>query len=216
MNKLYQQAFEQNWDDEYKNLRAMRKHLSAWFKRLFYEEQKRRQPRKRVHFAPLPDVVQQGITDEVKSSPMWAEMVRLTAEVDAGQDHREKYLKRLASQVEMKPEPNVMHYLATASSYCYGSQGYGAMKYARGNLEPFLDMLVAHGFDAHIRQTNYRRGAGMFAIDHCNYELWANCPEWMFDAARRCLTLGDAVSSMKRRGINPLVYNPFLPDSCRL
>jgi len=216
IESLYREAYTRGWDDEYDSLRAMREHLSAWFKRLIYEEQKRRQPRKRVHFAPLPDHVRQPMLDEVKSSSMWAEMVRLQAHVEAGKDRQEKLLTHMAPGIELKPDLDFMQVLETSSSYTYGSQGYGAMKYAKGFLEPLLDMLVAHGFDAHIRQTNYGRGKGMFAIDHCDYELWANCPKWMFDAAHRCLSLADAVASMKRRCINPLVYNPFLPDSCRL
>jgi hypothetical protein len=213
---LYQVVFNRDWDDEYKSLHDMRKQLQDQCDERLHAERKKRQPRKRVHFDPLPEDVVKAIVDDIKSSPMFLEVERLEAEVEREKTEREKYLDFAAGKIGMEPDPNAMHRLQGSTSLSYGSQGYGAMKYARGVLEPLLDMLEGHGFDAHIQSTNHRRGTGTFAIDHCDYELWANCPDWMFDAAHRGLSLADAVASMKRRCINPLVYNPFLPDDCRL
>jgi hypothetical protein len=213
---LYQVAFERNWNDEYKSLHSMRKQLQDQCDERIHAEHKKRQPRKRVHFDELPEGVAKAIVDDIKASPMYVELERLEAEVDQERKERDGYLDFASDKIKMEPNPNAMNWLKTSSSCSYGSQGYGAMKYAKGVLEPLLDMLLAHGFEAHIRQTNHHRGMGAFAIDHCEYELWANCPPWMFDAAHRCLSLADSIASLKRRCINPLVYNPFLPDECRL
>ena len=215
-NMSYAAIYDRNWTDEYESLRAMRQKLQSQFDEMQRAEQRRRQPRKKKNFDPLPVEVQEEMVKEIKSSAMWAEVERLEAEIKREKKDREKLLETFAPHVEMKPDKGRMCRLKTSSSCTYASQGYGAMKYAKGILEPLLDMLVAHGFEAYIRQTNYHRGTGRFAVDHCDYELWANCPPWMFDAACRQLSLADAVASMKRRCINPLVYNPFLPESCRL
>ena len=91
---------------------------------------------------------------------------------------REKLLETMAPSVKMEPNPGVFYRLQTATSLSYGSQGYGAMKYAKGSLEPLGDMLVVLGFQAHISQGNFHRGRGTFTVDHADYELWANCPPW--------------------------------------
>jgi hypothetical protein len=214
-NVLYKSVFEQNFNDEHESLRAMRNTLQGRYDDMRLAEQKRRQPRKRKHFDPLPEDVQQAMIDEVKSSDMWKQMEALEVQLEVEKCNRETLLNKTAERVEMIPD-DAMHRLKVSMSYSYGSQGYGAMKYARGALEPYFDMLARHGFEVHIRQANYHRETGAFAVDHCDYELWANCALWMFDAAQRCLTLGDAIDSMKRRCVNPLVYNPFLPDWARL
>jgi len=215
MNGMYQEAFDRSFDDEYKSLRRLQELVQEDFAGLLLAEQKRRQPRARVRFKDLPVCVMAQIRDEVKQSPVYKEIERLTTVLAAEEIRHGKLLQRMAPHVEMRPD-TCWHLLKTSHSDSYRSQGYGALMYGRGVLEPLLDMLERLGFDTHIRQVNFQRGTGMFAIDHANYELWANCPPWMFDAAYRCLSLYDAVASMKRRCINPLVYNPFLPDECRL
>ena len=135
--------------------------------------------------------------------------------MDAEQKHREKLLDAMAPSVSFKPVDYFCR-LKASSSYTYASQGYGACTYARGALLPWKDHLERLGFETHIRTVNARRGTGRFAVDHADFELWANCKPWMFDAACRLLSLAEGVASLKSRAINPLVYNPFLPDSCRL
>jgi hypothetical protein len=216
INVLYQEAYGRNWDDEYDSLHAMQKQLQDQCDDRIYIEQKKRQPRKRVHFDQLPPEVANAIVDGIKSSAMYLEVERLADEVEAEKKVREGLLDTMARSVGMVPDQTCSYRLQTVSSGTYGSQGYGAMKYARGALEPLLDMLEGHGFTARILAVNCHRGTGQFGIDHCDYALWANCPPWMFDAANRCLSLHDWADSLKRRCVNPLVYNPFLPDFCQL
>jgi hypothetical protein len=213
---LYREAYERNWDDEHKSLRAMRKELQTQCNERLFAEKKKRQPRKRVHFDTLPEEVSQAIVDDIKSSAMFLEVERLDGEVKKEKEIRESLLNTMARSVEMVPDQTCSYRLRTVSSGSYGSQGYGAMKYARGALEPLLDMLEGHGFTARILLSNHRTATGSFGINHCDYALWSNCPPWMFDAANRCLSLHDWADSLKRRCVNPLVYNAFLPDSCVL
>lgn len=210
---LYQKVYALNWDDEYDSLRAIRKQTNDQYKDALRAEQKKRQPRARVHFKPLPEEVGAAIRDMILEGPLCQEILRLEAELQAEQARRKTLLGIMADGVEPKHD-NCMHRVSTSSSHTYGPQG--AMGYAKGELEPWLDMLEAMGFDCHIRQVGYRRGKGMFACDSADYELWANCPEWMFDALSRGLSLDTAIDSMKRRAINPLVYHPFLGDRGRL
>ncbi len=212
---LYKATFARDFTAEYQSLRRLRELAQEEFKGRLLAEQKRRQPRARVRFKDLPGDVLIQIRDEMKQSPIYKKIERLTKEVGDDQDRRWKLLEKLAPHVKMDPDA-CWHRLRTSHSGTYGSQGYGAMKYAEGILVPLVDMLERRGFECHIRQINYQRGTGMFAIDHADYELWANCQPWMFDAAHRCLSLSDSVESLKRRGINPLVYNPFLPEEYRL
>jgi hypothetical protein len=210
-NVSYAAIYDRDFTDEYESLRALREQAQTDYEDRIRAEQKRRQPRARVRFKPLPDDVMERLRDEVLSEPLCQEINRLETELEEEKERREKLLEAMAPQVAMKPD-DAMHRVKTSSSYTYSTQGYGAMKYARGVLEPIADHLERLGFEVYIRQVNFRRGTGSFATDHADYELWASCPPWMFDAAYRRLTLDDAVASMKRRCLNPRVYNPFLPE----
>lgn len=209
----YQKIYDRNWNDELKSLSAMRRQLQADYEAAILAEKKRRQPRARVNFHPPPDDVAQEILDTFMSSPMYQEILRLEAEIKREKDNRERLLDAAAGYVTFEPV-ECMHRLKTSSSY--STQGYGAMTYAKGALEPYADHLRGLGFTVHIRETNQQPPQGQWGCASADYELWADCPPWMFDAARRTLTLGSAINSMKHRCINPLVYNPFLPDWCRL
>lgn len=211
----YAAVYDRTFTDERKSIRAMQANLEEQYRDAIQAEQKKRQPRKRKHFDPLPRDVQAEITEHFRSSAAYQEITRLEAEIDREEKNRETLLNTLAEHVAFVPE-QCMHRVKVSSSYGYSSQGYGAMKYAKGVLEPYADRLAALGFEVYIRQVNYQPGTGQFACPSADYELWVNCPPWMFDAASRLVTMGDAVDSWKRRCINPLVYNPFLPDWARL
>jgi len=211
----YREVYERDYTDEQNSLFELRLLAQRNYEAALLAEKKRRQPRAKVRFKDLPKDVVTEIRDRFLNGPLVAEINRLDAEVKAEKERRERLLNLMAPTVEMKPE-DCMHRVKTTTSLSYGSQGYGAQAYARGALEPIMDHMKRLGFVAEIRRTNFRRGTGQFAIDHADFELWVNCPPWMFDAAYRRLSLKDAVASMKARCINPLVYNPFLPDSCRL
>lgn len=214
-NTSYAAVYDRDFTDERKSILAMQQNLDAEYRAAILAEQKKRQPRKRTHFEPLADAIQEEILERFRSSATYKEIMRLDAEVDREKENREKLLTAMAEGVVFEPV-ECMHRVKFSSSYGYSSQGYGAMRYAKGVLEPHADHLRGLGFEVHIREVNYQPGTGQFACPSADYELWANCPPWMFDAASRRLTLGAAVDSWKARQINPLVYNPFLPDWARL
>lgn len=214
-NTSYRAIYERNWTDEYKSLQAMRSQLQAEYDAALLAEKKKRQPRARTNFKPLPEDVARGILNCFQGSEAYKEILRLEAEIDHEKENRERILAAAAEYVVFEPA-QCMHRVKTSSSYSYSSQGYGAMRYAKGALEPYADHLRGLAFDVHIREVNYRPAQGPWGCSSADYELWANCEPWMFDAAARTLTMGAAVASMKARSINPLVYNPFLGDWARL
>lgn len=197
------------------SLHVMRQQCQAQYEAELLAEQKRRQPKARKRFARLPDDVEQAIYEKIKASELYREVLRLEAEIEREEAYRDVLLNTAAERVVFKPV-DCMHRLQVSYSTGWATQGYGACTYAKGSLEPYADRLRRLGFTVHIRETNYQPARGLCGCPHADYELWANCPPWMYDAAKRTLTLGDAIKSMKSRQINPLVYNPFLPDWCRL
>ena len=211
----YQAIYDRNWDAERKSLHAMRTQLEAEYRAAILAEQKRRQPRARVNFKPLPDDVAQGILGRFRSSAMYQEILRLEEEIDQETKNRERLLDASAKDVVFEPV-QCMHRVKVSYSSGYSSQGYGNCTYAKGELESYADHLRGLGFAVYIRETNYRPAEGQWGCSSCDYELWADCPPWMFDAASRTLTMGAAVASMKTRCIDPMVYDPILPDWARL
>jgi len=211
----YQAIYQTSYNDMRANLQALREQAQAQYDERVYAGQKKRQPQARTIFNPLPEEVATEIRNDILNSPLGQEILQLDAELGNLQIRRENLLDVLAPEVEFKPD-GCMHRLKIASSHTYSSQGYGAKKYARGELLPLVDRLEVLGFTAHVRTVNERHSASLFSVDHADFELWADCEPWMFDAMVRTLSLTDAVASMKQRALNPLVYNPFLPGSCRL
>lgn len=211
----YAKVYARNWDAETKSLHEMKTLLQAQYERAIQDAQKKRQPKKRANFAPLPDGELKDIRDHFLGSALYKEIGRLEAEINQEKENHQKILYKLAPLVKAEPE-QCMHMLKSSSSHGYSSQGYGATTYAKGVLVPYQDRLESLGFEVHIREVNYQPGRGTFGCTSATYELWANCPAWMFDAISRCLSMEDAVASWKRRAINPLVYNPYLGDWARL
>lgn len=90
----------------------------------------------------------------------------------------------------------------------YGSQGWGARKYARGSAEQDVMELQAIGIKAEVRERIEKYTWGSLAY----YEVWAwtSEPEKVPYAPSN-LSLKDAVKACWKRGVNPRVYWPFLP-----
>ncbi len=207
----YQAIYNRNLDAERKSLSVISKQLQADYEAALLAEKKKRQPRARVNFKPLPEDVAQEILARFKASAMYQEFIRLDQEIDREKENRETLLNAAAKDVVFEPV-ECMHRLRVSYSASYSSQGYGDCTYAKGALEPYADHLRGLGFEVYIRETNYRPAEGQWGCASADYELWANCEPWMFDAACRTLTVGAAVDSMKARLLNPLVYDPILPD----
>lgn len=127
---------------------------------------------------------------------------------------RRAWLKRklfaLAQTVEVVPgEYRLMH---QTSSSDYGSQGYGASKYARQSAERYADSIRAEGFAVEVKEVNGHTEQ-QFGIFHAHYEVWGSLEEWQVDALQRRSKTSqlDWAVACWRNGVNPAVYNPFLP-----
>jgi len=215
MNTLYKSVYNRNWVDDRKSLADIREMLEAQLSGLIRSEQKRRQPRQRKIFDDLPPGKRIELVEEIKASRLWEEHDRLRSIVDAEEQRRESLLGKYCEKVTHKPL-KYFNRLKVVSSYGYSSQGYGAIKYAEGTLFPLKDRLESLGYETHVSKSNIVRSSGTFSVDHCDCVLWGNCEPWAFDAAKRSLTLSEMIESFKSRQLNPLVYNPSLPDWCRL
>ncbi|MHC4296455.1 MAG: hypothetical protein ACYS7Y_04070 [Planctomycetota bacterium] len=211
----YAAIYDRNWDAEEKSIKSMKALLQEQYARAIKAKQKERQPRARTKFKDLPPEIIEEIREHYMQSALYKEVIRLEEAIKVEKANHQKILNKLATKVEMKPEP-CMHRVRVSSSYAYASVGFGACKYGEGVLVPYVDHLEAMGVECHIRQVNYVPGHGFGGCPSANYELWVNVPPWQFDAASRTLKMEDAVASWKKRQINPLVYNPFFGDWARL
>ena len=126
-------------------------------------------------------------------------------------DEREAVLTELVPQVEFIGDPLWWWKVKTSSTSTYRSQGYGMHGYAKGALNPMRDWLKQLGFATSVRWKLHFKGEGPYNCgDGGDYQLWANCPEWMADVAERTLTWETASKAMYP--LNPKVYNPFLSN----
>jgi hypothetical protein len=114
---------------------------------------------------------------------------------------RNKALNDLAPSVTHAPLQDRACFLRASHVSTWRTQGYGAGKYAQGELVPDQVFLRDYGYAPHVR---FVRGQG-------RYELWADCEQWALDAITRVRTLREAVEILKRNCLNPLVYMPSLP-----
>lgn len=138
----------------------------------------------------------------------------LDAEVERLTKERDDKLNTLAETVDFLPQEAICK-VDSCSTNTYRSQGYGMHTYAKGFILPMEDKLKKMGFEAEIRFAKLEDGErGMYNCgDYGDYELWANCPPWMYDAATRVATMQESLDYWKAHYVDALVYNPFLPNS---
>ena len=175
-------------------------------------ERKARTPKRRKKLVELPEEWYTALRQELFVKHKIEE---LDAKQKQLRDTRDEKLSTLCKGVEFEPTSDIQK-LDSSSTSTYRSQGYGMHKYAEGALKPMKDALDRKGFTTEIRwkllfkSDNSKWSTG----DTGDYELWANCPPWMYDALERVTTMQDWLDTYKKdAGLNPLVYNPFLPLS---
>jgi len=176
----------------------MRLELDALHRQLFPR-------RKKIDHRNLPEEA----TTSIQGA--WADSALIYLKCAIG---RRSWLKRklfaLAQTVEIVPgEHRLMHQV---SSGAYGSQGYDASRYARQSAERYADSIRAEGFTAEVKEANDHTD-GRWGIHHADYEVWGNLEDWQVDALQRRskTSLLDWAVSCWRNGVNPKVYDPFLP-----
>jgi hypothetical protein len=124
-----------------------------------------------------------------------------------------RLLDALAPQADRAPQPE-MTQLRESNASTYSSQTQ-QNKYARHALAADEEVLTRAGFTTEVVVINESRGHTAYGWDYHtqDYGLRANATEWQLDAVRRSvsLTTGEWIDLLKRRGVNPMVYDPFLP-----
>ncbi len=119
-------------------------------------------------------------------------------------DTLEDRLKEAAKDAD--PQTGVTWHLYDSVNSSYHTQGLGADSYARGAAESCAADMTPHGLEAEVR-ANRREGSSF-----TNYEVWVKCDSLDWEIARRRpVLLRDWVKGCLQRGVNPRVYNPFLP-----
>lgn len=194
-NELYREAFEgAALDAALVERRENRIAAQAEWSERCEAEQKRRQPRARKKFKPLDEEWLAELRRELFAKYDVDAVENRCTEL---RDEREKRLAELAPQVEIGPAGDAAVRVKTSSTSTYRSQTQ-PHHYAKAALKPLEAVLTAHGVPCHIRLVGY------------DYELWAECPAWMADAAERTLTW-ETISKAIGRTTNPKVLFPFLP-----
>lgn len=183
-------------------LKARRKALFEYtksaqkrFDEMVKAEQKRRQPRKRVNFEPLEDewydnLKQQFISEYDHEAEHEAIM--------KAEDARKDQLYDLAPKVNFKGDPFFWWMVKESWESTYRSQGWGSASYTKAALKPLEYKLNQFGLITKIVKSRW------------GFQLWANCPEWMADAAERQITFTD-ISKAVGRTVNVCALYPGLP-----
>jgi hypothetical protein len=108
--------------------------------------------------------------------------------------------------------PRVWSVVATASSSTYSSQGFEAAKYAERSVLAVADKLNRYGIASHLQKVE-KSDTGRWNCPQAEFVLWAA----LDPAGLRVfsllpgLPLKETVRRCWLRGVNPRVYNPFLP-----
>jgi hypothetical protein len=125
------------------------------------------------------------------------------------------YLNARASEVDLTPSED-LHKVMTGDVTAHNSQGFGAYKYAKAPLLRTQDLLSKHGFYSEIREVYW--GDVLDNPSKPNelyqFKLWTELEPYQLDALERRqeTSLLDWATDCWKRGTNPKVYSPFLPD----
>lgn len=123
----------------------------------------------------------------------------------------EAHLQELAKSTAV-PTTDEMVEIARASGGSYHTQGYSANKYAMGSAQSDADKAEYHGLRAEVR-TIEKEKADNWGISYETYGVFANTNEQglaLLDF-KESPPLREQVRLSWKRGVNPRVYNPFLP-----
>jgi hypothetical protein len=93
------------------------------------------------------------------------------------------------------------------SSYNYYTQGMGARKYARSDAETQADKFRACNIPVEVIETNV-------SIDNAKYDVFAACSQDLATLIMYFKTIDASmlIANQIKRGTNPRVYWPFMPD----
>jgi hypothetical protein len=122
-----------------------------------------------------------------------------------GQKEYEAKLVELASNpdltVPISEDAIVVHYLYAGA---YASQGFGADRYSLGNLERIAQKYEFYGVKCYIPPLT--KDTGSYTVMGYTTEIGVSIVEH-----KSGLPMREQIKQMLQKGINPKVYNPFLP-----
>jgi hypothetical protein len=169
-------------------------------------------PRAKGQRAPklLPDEIHNALIEPYQNEGEW-----LGVAAEAEKYRIECELRELAPTTPIHPgEPRLYH---TCYASSYGSQGWGAFSYAKGRAELDADDARACGLPVEVRPIVEKRPStispGKMRVSE-RVEVWVSVAEDLdLEIIRRRprLTLREQVRLCWKRGVNPRVYNPYLP-----
>lgn len=186
---------------------AMADAEKAWAARMVAEA-KRRKPRgKNPQWPDQNDPFTVALRTELLATYRVEELRSERRRLD---ESRQSELATLARAVVFAPGGG-MTVVQRSYTATYRTQGYGMHKYARTASEPLKARLESFGISAEIKFELHAKASGQFSCgDDGVYELWADCPAWMADAAERTMTLGEEFDALTAAGTNYRVYNPLI------
>jgi hypothetical protein len=140
---------------------------------------------------------------KVKADELYADHKKAEEEFDA---------KLMDEALEDIPATTILGQVYTSYSSTYRSQGFGASNYAEKAAESKADIARFYGFHAEVKPV----GSGHRTNDGCHYQdygLFVNTTEvgWEMLIRRPGPSLREWLKMCWKRGVNPRVYNPFLP-----
>jgi hypothetical protein len=120
--------------------------------------------------------------------------------------------KLIDEALEKIPATTFLGQVYVSHSSNYRSQGFGASNYAEKAAEAKADIARFYGFHAEVRPvgTEHRTNDGCRFQD---YAVFVNTTEvgWEMLIRRPGPTLREWLKKCWKRGVNPRVYNPYLP-----
>jgi len=98
-------------------------------------------------------------------------------------------------------------------SSTYSSQGYGSIRYAQNAAEMKADHARFHNLEVEVRKANARPAQGRYGIASADFEVWVKASPLDLEVLNRKPgpDLREQVRLAWKRGVNPRVYNPYLP-----
>lgn len=149
----------------------------------------------------------------------WKEKAKISSKIYFDQTERiHKILDILAKDYPLVESKNVWRRIFSIDSGTYSTQGFGAEKYTRNHAEQDADRIRYTNLPVHIRTHVWeweRSAHDRWAPNSITYfEVWAPVEtEEQVDVLTRKPgpSLKEWIRLCWKRGVNPRVYNPFLP-----